>query len=78
MARIRVPHHFEAAGSLITIDAKQPSVARVQFFVDDHEHRLYRAYDFSMKRSALEELRGQIDRALREAPLPARKPKASP
>lgn len=78
MARTRIPHHAEASGSLVTINPKHPTVAQVELYVDDAEREIYRTYFFSMPRRDLETLGKQIAQALREAPLPVRKSRASP
>ena len=78
MSRTRVLHHFKFAGSLVMIDHNEPTVARVQFYVDDDQRGRFEAYDFSMTRDDLLRLQKQIAAELRTVPLPSGKPKASP
>ena len=75
MAKFRIIRGFEAAGSQVFAEPGTPRHLRVQIYVDAPEREQFFAYDFSMRRSDMENLRDQIDVALRATTPPARKRK---
>jgi hypothetical protein len=68
-----IPHTFQSRGAGVTIDPKDPNIARVYFDVDGRAR-----YLFALSRRELERLARKIESALEHLPSPSRRRKSLP